>query len=105
MYIRTKSSDPAHPHFIFGIIVYQMRNRRRTPKKSSNFQKKLVYEQKYRLQLKYFSGINKNRIRLMISAIIKKARQDEKQNQTTTTNLNYIQNLCQFKICVNFLST
>ena len=34
----------------------------------------------------------KNRIRLMRSAIIKKAMQDEQQNQTKTTNINYIQN-------------
>ena len=44
------------------------------------FSKKIVYEQKYRLQRKYFSGVKKCRIRLMRSAIIKKARQDEQQN-------------------------
>ena len=30
----------------------------------------------------------------MRSAIIKKAREGEQQNQTTVTNFNYIQNLC-----------
>ena len=35
---------------------------------------------------------------LMRSTIIKKASQDEQQNQTTiTTNFNYIQNLCPIK--------
>ena len=38
------------------------------------------------------SGSKKCRIRLMESAIIKKASQDEQQNQRTiTTNNNYIQ--------------
>ena len=29
-------------------------------------------------------------------ADIKKASEDERQNQTTTTNINYIKNLCPF---------
>ena len=33
----------------------------------------------------------------MRSAIIKKTSQDELQNQTTTTNINYIQNYVRFK--------
>ena len=36
----------------------------------------------------------KSCIRLMRSAIIRKASQDEQQNQTKTTNIKYIQNLC-----------
>ena len=45
----------------------------------------------------------KTRIRLMRSAIIKKARQDEQQNQTTTTNINYIQNfMSSFFLKKNF---
>ena len=32
--------------------------------------------------------------RLMRSAIIRRASQDEQQNQTKTTNINYMQNLC-----------
>ena len=34
----------------------------------------------------------------MRSAVIKKARLDEIQNQTTTTNINYIQNFSIKKI-------
>ena len=34
----------------------------------------------------------KNRIRLTRSAIFKKAGQDEQKNETSTTNINYIQN-------------
>ena len=40
----------------------------------------------------------------MRSAIIRKASQDEQQNQTKTTNINYIQNFCPFfKIIFNKL--
>ena len=39
-------------------------------------------------------GSTKGCIRLMRSAIIRKAGQDEQQNQTKTTNNNYTQNLC-----------
>ena len=58
----------------------------------------MVYEQKDRLQRKQLCGVKKCHIRLMRSAIIKKASQDEQQNQTTTTTqINYIQNYVHFK--------
>ena len=54
--------------------------------------KKIASNANYSLEYK------KGRIRLMRSAIIKKAGQDEQQNQTTkTTNINYIQNFVNLK--------
>ena len=50
----------------------------------------MVYA-RHRLRRKYSSGVQKCRIRLMRTAIIKKTRQDEQKTKITTTNINYIQ--------------
>ena len=88
MCVRTKCSDPAHPRFWHNCVPYEHIEKPL---------KKIVYEQKDRLQRKQLCGVKKCHIRLMRSAIIKKASQDEQQNQTTTTLINYILNYVHFK--------
>ena len=66
--------------YIFGLIVYQMRNRQKIAKKSSTFQKRGVLT-KILSPTQILQWIQKRRNRLMRSAIIKKARQDDQQNQ------------------------
>ena len=57
----------------------------------------MMYEQKYRLQRgSAFSGVKKCCTGMIRSAIIKKARQDEQENQTTTTNLIKSKTICPF---------
>ena len=67
-----------------------MRNRYKTLKIQVFF-KIIVYEQKISTPTQIIQSSEKCRIRLMRSAIIKKAKQDKQQNQTTTTNIIYIQ--------------
>ena len=47
-------------------------------------------EQKYYLERKYFSGFRNAALDWWDCATIKKARQDDKQNQATSTIINYI---------------
>ena len=42
---------------------------------------------------KWLSGVSKVCIRVLTSSIIRKVGQEEQQNQTNTTNIDYIQNL------------
>ena len=73
---------PTRLILIFGIIVYQMRNRLKKFKK-------LATEKN---RIKNTSVDLKKRVRLTRSAIFKKVGQDEQKNETSTTNINYIQN-------------
>ena len=84
---------PTPLNHIFGINVYQIRTDRK-PKKFKYFSKKCVST---KIASNAQSWVEqKRRITLLKSATIKKA--DEQQNQSTkTTNINYIYNFMSIK--------
>ena len=84
---RTKGSDPDHLQFWHNCLPNEEQMEKH--KKIKYFSKKLVHERKD--NPKQITQWSKKRcIRLMRYANIKKASQDERQNQTTTTNINDI---------------
>ena len=94
MCVRTQSSDPGHPHFCHKCLSNE--EQIENPKISSFFQKNVYEQRSHPTQINNWS--EKCPTRLMRSVIIKKASQDEQQNQTrTTTNINSSKTLCPFE--------